>query len=59
MTTLEETVVRVKVRNTLTERLLLVHLPCAFGRPKKKKKRTIQRGPLLRGFPLVLATREP
>ena len=43
MTTLEETVVRVKVRNTLTEHLLFVHLPCAFGRPKKK--RTIQRVP--------------
>ena len=57
MTTLEETVVRVKVRNTLTEHLLFVHLPCAFGRPKKKKD--YSKGPLLRGFPLVLTTREP
>lgn len=57
MTTLKEIVVRVKFRNTLIEHLLFaVYLVLLGG---QKKKRTIQRAPLLRGFPLVLTTREP
>lgn len=49
---------RVKFRNTLIEHLLFaVYLVLLGGR--KKKKRTIQRAPLLSGFPLVLTTREP
>ena len=57
MTTLKEIVVRVKFRNTLIEHLLFaVYLVLLGG---QKKKRTIQRAPLLRGFPLGLTTREP
>lgn len=51
MTTLKEAVVRVKVRNTLTEHLLFVHLPCALGRLKKKKK-DYSNGALTQGLPI-------